>query len=130
MLIITTMGISQICKTIKDFFQSTRPPVQQLPRLLLACSLQKRPGLSAVVSVANIVKDLNMMGIPTGPMPDGSPNLTVAHAFAVTKEVFRALKLDAVVQVTTGCASLNIQAGPYMGTNISCGNETTNGQIM
>ncbi len=124
------MGISQICKTIKDFFQTTRPPVQQLPRMLLVCSLIKRPGLSTVVSVANIVKDLNMMGIPTGPNPDGSPNLTVAHAYAVTKEIFRALKLDAVVQVGIGPAALNIQVGPVMGTNINCGNATVNGQIM
>jgi hypothetical protein len=124
------MGISQICKSIKDYFNNAREPVQQLPRILLACSLKKRPGLSTVVSVANIIKDLNMMGIPTGPNPDGSPNLTVAVTFGVVKEMFRALKLDAVVQVTTGCASLNIQAGPYMGTNISCGNETTSGQIM
>ena len=124
------MGISQICESIKNFFQTTRPPVQQLPRMLLVCSLIKRPGLSAVVSVANIVKDLNMMGIPTGPMPDGSPNLTVAHAFAVTKEIFRALKLDAVVQVGVGPAALNIQVGPVMGTNINCGNATMNGQIM
>lgn len=124
------MGISQICESIKNFFQTTRPPVQQLPRMLLVCSLIKRPGLSAVVSVANIVKDLNMMGVPTGPMPDGSPNLTVAHAFAVTKEIFRALKLDAVVQVGVGPAALNIQVGPVMGTNINCGNATMNGQIM
>lgn len=123
------MGISQICKTIKDFFQTTRPPVQQLPRLLLACSLQQRPGLSAVVSVANIVKDLNMMGIPTGPMPDGSPNLTVAHAFAVTKEIFRALKLDAVVQVAMGPGALDIQVGPTKGTNVNCLNDTSNGAV-
>ena len=124
------MGISQICKSIKDYFNTAREPVQQLPRILLACSLGKRPGLSTIVSVANIIKDLNMMGIPTGPNPDGSPNLTVAVTYGIVKEVFRALKLDAVVQVTTGCASLNIQAGPFMGTNLSCGNETTNGQIM
>ena len=124
------MGISQICESIKNFFKTTRPPVQQLPRMLLVCSLIKRPGLSTIVSVSNIVKDLNMMGIPTGPMPDGSPNLTVAHAYAVTKEIFRALKLDAVVQVGIGPAALNIQVGPVMGTNINTGNETCNGQIM
>jgi len=123
------MGISQICESIKNFFSQTRPPVQQLPRILLVCSLIKRPGLSTIVSVSNIVKDLNMMGIPTGPMPDGSPNLTVAHAYAVTKEIFRALKLDAVVQVGLGPATLNIQAGPYMGTNLNCGNDTMNGTI-
>ena len=123
------MGISQICESIKNFFATSRQPVQQLPRILLVCSLMKRPGLSTIVSVANIVKDLNMMGIPTGPMPDGSPNLTVAHAYAVTKEIFRALKLDAVVQVGLGPATLNIQAGPYMGTNLNCGNDTMNGTI-
>ena len=130
MLTYIVMGISQICESIKKYFANTREPVQQLPRMLLVCSLIKRPGLSTVVSTSNIVKDLNMMGIPTGPMPDGSPNLTVAHAYAVTKEIFRALKLDAVVQVGIGPAALNIQAGPYMGTNINCGNSTVNGEIM
>jgi hypothetical protein len=48
--------------------------------------------------VSNIVKDLNRLGIPTGPMPDGSANLTVAFTFANTKEHFRALKFDASVQ--------------------------------
>jgi hypothetical protein len=124
------MGISQICESIKNYFSNTRPPVQQLPRLLLVCSLIKRPGLSTITSVANIVKDLNMMGIPTGPMPDGSPNLTVAHSFATVNEIFRALRLDAVVQVGVGPAALNIQVGPAMGTNINCGNSTMNGQIM
>ena len=124
------MGISEICESLKKYIiTDTRGPVQQLPRPLLACSLIKRPGLSPIVSTANIVRDLNMVGINTGVMPDGSPNLTVAYTYAIVKEIFRALRLDAVVQVTTGCASLNIQAGPYMGTNVSCGNETTNGVI-
>ena len=124
------MGISQICETIKKFFNNTRQPVQQLPRILLACSLQKRPGLSTVVSVSNIVKDLNMMGIPTGPMPDGSPNLEVAKTYAITKEVVRMLHHDAVVQLSFGPAAFNIQAGPYMGTNVNCGNETCNGIVL
>ena len=129
MLTITIMGISQICESVKNYFKNSRPPVQQLPRMLLASSLLKRPGLSTIVSTANIVKDLNMMGIPTGPMPDGSPNLTVAHAFSFFKEDYRAHKMDAVVQFGMGPGSFNIQVGPAMGTNINCGNETTNGQI-
>jgi hypothetical protein len=76
------------------------------------------------------VKDLNIMGIPTGPMPDGSPNLTVAHAFAITKEIFRALKLDAVVQVGMAPGTFNIQVGAAMGTNLNCGNETLNGAVV
>ena len=123
------MGISQICETIRNYFASTRPPVEQIPRPLLACSLMRRPGLSTIVSVSNIIRDLNMLGFNTGPMPDGSPNMTVAFTYAIVKEIFRALRLDAVVQVGMGSAALNIQAGPYMATNINCGDDTTNGQI-
>jgi hypothetical protein len=124
------MGISQICNSVLNYFSTTRPSVQQLPRLLLVMSLMRRPGLSTITSSSNIVKDLNMMGIPTGPMPDGSPNLTVAHTFAMVNEIYRALRLDAVVQVGIGPAALNVQVGPAMGTNINCGNSTMNGQIM
>ena len=93
------MSIKQICESITKLFTNALPPFPQLPRILLVCSMIKRQGLSAIRSTSNIVKDLNKLGIPTGPMPDGSPNLTVAFAFASTKENFRALKKDASVQV-------------------------------
>ena len=93
------MGIRQICETIGNLFSNIRPPFPQLPRTLLVCSMIKRPGLSVIQSVSNIVKDLNKLGIPTGPMPDGSVNLTVAFTFANTKEAYRALKEDASIQV-------------------------------
>ena len=124
------MGIAQICQTVSNYFNDVRPPFPQLSRILLVCSMIKRPGLSVIQSVANITKDLNRLGIPTGPMPDGSPNLTVAHTFAMVNEIYRALRLDAVVQVGIGPAALNVQVGPAMGTNINCGNSTMNGQIM
>lgn len=93
------MGISEICKTISNYFSNVRPPFPQLSRILLICSMIKRPGLSTLQSVANITKDLNKLGIPTGPMPDGSANLTVAFAFASTKETYRAIKKDMSIQV-------------------------------
>lgn len=93
------MGIEQICNTITNFFNNIRPPFPQLSRVLLVCSMIRRPGLSTIQSVSNIVKDLNKLGIPTGPMPDGSANLTVAFAFASTKEIYRAVKKDASIQV-------------------------------
>jgi hypothetical protein len=111
------MGISQICQTIKNYFSNTRPPVERIPTLLLACSLVKRPGLSTITSVANIVKDLNMLCINTGPMPDGSPNLTVAYTYAVVNEIYRALKMDSVVQVAINPNSINVVVGGNMGTN-------------
>jgi hypothetical protein len=93
------MGIEQICKTISNFFDNIRPPFPQLSRILLVCSMIRRPGLSTIQSVSNIVKDLNRLGIPTGPMPDGSANLTVAFTFANTKEIYRGIKKDMSIQV-------------------------------
>lgn len=111
------MGIEQICQSITNFFNNVRPPFPQLPRILLVCSMRRRPGLSTIQSVSNIVKDLNKLGIPTGPMPDGSANLTVGFAFASTKEIYRGLKFDASVQVGIQPGTLMVQAGPFPGTN-------------
>ena len=93
------MGISQICETVRNYFSNVRAPFPQLSRILLVCSMIRRPGLSVIQSVANITKDLNKLGIPTGSMPDGSPNLTIAFAFASTKETYRAIKKDMSIQV-------------------------------
>ena len=124
------MNVAQICETVKNYFSVSRPPAKQLPRPLLACSLIKRPGLSTIVSTSNVIKTLNMMGIPTGPNPDGSPNLTVAVTYAVMKEVVRMLHFDAVVQLSTGPYSMNIQAGPFNGGNVNFMDETSNGAIV
>lgn len=102
------MGIEQICQTISNFFNNLRPPFPQLSGVLLVCSMIRRPGLSTIQSVSNIVKDLNRLGIPTGPMPDGSANLTVAFSYASTKEQFRALKEDASIQGALIPASANV----------------------
>ena len=102
------MSIKQICESITKLFTNALPPFPQLPRILLVCSMIKRQGLSAIRSTSNIVKDLNKLGIPTGPMTDWRPNLTVAFAFASTKENFRALKKDASVQVGVHPGSMMI----------------------
>ncbi len=115
------MGIEQICNTISNFFNNTRPPFPQLSRLLLVCSMIRRPGLSVIQSVSNITKDLNKLGIPTGVMPDGSANLTVGVTFATTKETYRAFKQDASIQVGIQPGTLMIQAGPVPGTNTTAG---------
>ena len=81
----------------------------------------RRPGLSVIQSVANITKDLNKLGIPTGSMPDGSANLTIGFAFASTNEVYRAMKNDASIQVGIQPGTLMVQAGPVPGTNITAG---------
>jgi len=124
------MSIKEICNTITNYFKKIRPPFKQLPRVLLVCSMIRRPGLSVTQSSANIVKDLNALGIPTNSMPDGSDNLTVAFVYTVVKEIFRALRMDAAVQVGIQPGSLTVTAfgenagGPItvIGTTTSHGN--------
>ena len=97
-MLIYTMGITEICNSITNTFKAKRPPFPQLNRLMMVCSMVKRPGLSVIQSTSNIVKDLDKLGIPTEPMPDGSPNLTVSFVYTVVKEIYRALRIDAMVQ--------------------------------
>ena len=126
------MGIQQICQSIKNLFNRIRTPFPQLPRLPLVCSLVKRPGLSAIHSVGNIVKDLNTLGIPTGTMPDGSMNMTVAVVYAIVKEVFRALKEDGSGQggFTIGSVKIIVSGTNGGGPLIAQGFNTSTGELL
>ena len=104
------MGIKQICDTITNYFNNSVSPFPQLPRSLLVCSMMRRPGLSVTRSVTKIVKDLNKLGIPTGPMPDGSMNLTVAFVLANTKETQRSIKEDMSIQASFAPGSSTVVA--------------------
>ena len=118
------MGIKEICNTVKNYFKNTRQPFPILPGLLIVCSMNKRPGLSVIQSTANIVSDLEKLGIPTGPMPDGSDNKTVGYTWAITKEIFRAWKFDMILQGACQPASMNIVvagAGGGFGNNVNTG---------
>ena len=125
------MSIKQICQTINNYFSNVRAPFPQLSRILLVCSMIRRPGLSTIQSVANITKDLNKLGIPTGSMPDGSPNLTVAFTFANTKEIYRAVRKDASIQLGFLPFSMMVTAagGNAGGPLVAQGGNVSNGLV-
>ena len=104
------MGIEQICKTIGNFFDNIRPPFPQLSRILLVCSMVRRPGLSTIQSVANITKDLNRVGIPTGKNPAGCDNMSIGYSYAYVNEIYRAFKKDASIQVGVQPGSMMLTA--------------------
>ena len=122
-------GIKQICEKINGFFSNTRKPFPQLQRLPLVCAMMQRPGLSVIQSTANVVKDLNALGLNVNQMPDGTPNMVVAFTYVLIKEVFRALQNDASIQGGSVPNSLDIMGyganagGPLTikGFNISSG---------
>lgn len=116
------MNISNICKTIKNFFRHARVPVPSISNVLVVCSSINKPGMSVIESTSRIVKDLEKVGIPTGPMPDGSVNLNVAMTFAIVKEVQRMIKEDMQCEGGQQPGSVNVQVGPSgTGTNLNTG---------
>lgn len=115
------MGIEQICNSIKNVFQTVRPPVSQISRILVVCAMLKRPGLSTIVSASNVIKDLNKLGIPTGPMPNGEPNHTILNVYSIFKEDHRAKRFDMSIQTGITPGSMPIQAGQFLGMNLLTG---------
>lgn len=118
--------IEGICNAIKNFFNKVRKPFPQLPRELIVCSAAKRPGLSVIYSTANVIQTLNKMGFPTGPMPDGSVNMTNMQVYAIMSEVVRMVRNDLSIQVgiVPGSASITVVGGNAGGTMVSNGTIT------
>ena len=50
--------INKIANGIEKAFSTVRAPLALLPPLLLICEVHNRPGLSAIVSTASIIKRL------------------------------------------------------------------------
>lgn len=95
------MKIGSIVNKINSFFQAIDAKittVMPMPAIFLLCAAFSRQGLSPLRSLSNVCKSLEESGIPTGPNPDGSPNLIVLASYAILQEVYRAQTEDAVVQ--------------------------------
>lgn len=114
------MNIESITKSIKNLFTKTREPVKFLSNALVLCSAMKRPGLSTILSVANIVKDLNKFGIPTGPLPDGTPNMTVAMVYSIVNEIHRSIREDMAIQIVMQPGSIS-----FLGQGANAGGPIT-----
>ena len=99
---------------IDNLFDSRKRVEDIADGLMLVCALADRPGLSQLISTSYITKVLNELGIPTGPGPDGSPNLIVKAISAIVGEVFRAITFDAK---TLGAAEIGSLGVESMGAN-------------
>jgi len=76
------------CKSLVDdiliilkLLSGLAPPGSKLPAPLLLLT-QFLPGTSAERSTINVIKELQSLGIPTGTLPDGSPNLMLLYNLA------------------------------------------------
>ena len=122
------INIQTITESLKNVFNnSLRNPATLISPIIMLCALTKRPGLSCIMSTANVIQDLAKEGIPTGELPDGSPNLMNKMVNKIICETYRALKEDANIQIGVAPGSITISAtganagGPVtvVGTNIN-----------
>lgn len=105
------LGVESVTNAIRDLFNNKlRKAANVIPGIIMICSLAKRPGLSCMLSFGNIIQEMEKDGIPTVPLPDGSPNLMNKMVHHIVCETFRALKEDANIQVAIAPGSINVVA--------------------
>ena len=93
------MTIQTICDGIMKAIKAIRVPFTYIPATILVCSAVKRPGLSAMIIAANIIKRQSEAGAPFGPAADGSANVAEAMERIRVEEIVKALKMDARIQI-------------------------------
>lgn len=104
------MTISSVIDTITNTLDTAKTPVNILPPLLLKCLSLIRPGLSAYKMASTAIVNNGKLGIPTGPNPDGSPNMVNQFTYNIFKVMVESIKNDAVVHVDIPAGTLLIQA--------------------
>ena len=99
--------INKIANGIEKAFSTVRAPLALLPPLLLICEVHNRPGLSAIVSTASIIKRLPEAQIETGVNNCGSPNMNNKFIRIICEELIKELKDNARVTCVIEPSKLN-----------------------
>jgi hypothetical protein len=99
-------NILLLLTTIGQLIPAAQPEIP-LPLLALAGAL---PGISATQMTMKAIAALQGVGMPTGPMPDGSPNLMLQFNSSSNKSIVSNITEDGKVY-TVGLA---VQSGKFM----------------
>lgn len=91
-------GIDKIVSTITKVLNQVRVPAIPIPAILLLCNVFKRPGLSAMMIAANVIKRQSEFGAPTGALPDGSPNMVNSLIYVMSEEIIKELQKNCVIE--------------------------------
>lgn len=110
------MSIQEISKTIKKVIEGVRIPLMEVPAILLVCSTINRPGLSAKLTAANIIRRQSEAGVPVGRLCDGSSNSYEAMEVIRVEEIFKAIKFQSRVD-----SSIPIGGIQFVGTGGNAG---------
>ena len=115
------MNISNVVDFLSNKLNNTEIPASTLSPVLLKASSFCRPGLSAYKIAARIIENNKLLGIPTGPNPDGSENMINLYTYNVVKCICDALQNEAAVHISIPMETLMIQAtGGNAGGPVTC----------
>lgn len=103
------MNISTIVNSVTKSLEGAKIPANVLPATLLKCIAMTRPGLSAYKITAQIIENNKLLGIQTGPNPDGSPNKINQYTYNVVKTIVDAIKNEGSVQTAVPTSSIMVQ---------------------
>lgn len=107
-------------------------PKLSIPKILLA---KLRPGLDGSILANSVISRFNEIGIPTGPLENGSPNVMEAYTKMLCEEIVDSIQSDSrtdiavdsgMVVTATGANA----AGPVVTTGANPAPHTATGIIV
>lgn len=104
-------GLQKIVDSIMGLLEKARVPIIPIPAIILACSIFKRPGLSAMLIAANVIRRQAEFGAPTGPSPDGSPNMMNALIYVMADEIVKEIQHNCVIESVIPAGTMVITGG-------------------
>ena len=93
------MKIEDLLGRVNSLFAQTKIAFPMLPPMLLQCACMARPGLSVIREMQEFTEKLSKAGIPIGPNPDGSANLSLSFGFSIISSVNNDIIKNSQVQI-------------------------------
>ena len=103
------ISVHEITKRIENLISTVRIPLPSIPAILIACSVIKRPGLSAMMMASEIIRRQPEAGAYFGKLSDGSDNIMEAMERIRCEVITNAIKNDLKIETSIMPGSIIIQ---------------------
>lgn len=108
----------QKSQSLADFFDfllmenRIKIPKLSLPKILTA---KARPGLDSEVTATSVISRFNEIGIPTGPLENGKPNVMEAYTRALIEEIYDSIHSEMRIDAAVDSGMIVTSAGGNAG---------------
>lgn len=96
-------------------------PKLSIPKILMA---KTRPGLSSEILSSSVISRFPEIGIPTGPLEQGSTNVMEQYTKVIIEEIVDAIQQDMRIDVVTDAGQTVSAAGGNGGGPVTCAGAT------